>query len=121
MIKKYCNEESYKIIYKKLKEFEKMIKDVCANYYHLELKEAEKDNIDVPIKFKNNTYRLNVKYNNWMYDKFTDPLDGSKIGKPFDLPKSIPYVMKTKKERKEVTILIKNLNEIPERLSRQSK
>ena len=72
-------------------------------------------------KFKNNTYRLNVKYNNWMYDKFTDPLDGSKIGKPFDLPKSIPYVMKTKKERKEVTILIKNLNEIPERLSRQSK
>ena len=42
-------------------------------------------------------------------------------GKPFDLPKSIPYVMKTKKERKEVTILIKNLNEIPERLSRQSK
>ena len=72
-------------------------------------------------KFKNNTYRLNVKYNSWMYDKFTDPLDGSKIGKPFDLPKSIPYVMKTKKERKEVTILIKNLNEIPERLSRQSK
>ena len=40
----------------KIKEFEKMIKDVCANYYHLELKEAEKDNIDVPIKFKNNTF-----------------------------------------------------------------
>lgn len=40
----------------KVKDFEKMIKDVCTNYYHLELKEAEKDNMDVPIKFKNNAF-----------------------------------------------------------------
>ncbi|WP_068268512.1 V-type ATP synthase subunit I [Caviibacter abscessus] len=40
----------------KLKEFEKVIKNVCTNYYYLKTEEAANDDGDVPIKFKNNGF-----------------------------------------------------------------
>lgn len=40
----------------KLKEFEKAIKAVCTNYYYLQTEQAANDDVDVPIKFKNNMF-----------------------------------------------------------------
>lgn len=37
-------------------EFENHIKQVCSHYYHLELKEAELESNDVPIKLKNGIF-----------------------------------------------------------------
>lgn len=39
---------------KKIEQFEKKIKSVCKNNYHLEIEEVEIDSLDVPIKLENN-------------------------------------------------------------------